>query len=152
MASVDQLVSKQPGLVPRADGRHTLDRITGATVYVDNYSGFTFSHLQTSLDTDQTIQSKQEFETIAYNMDVKIRSYRADNGRFLEKGYREAVTACRQTIDYCGVGAHGQNGIVERNIGLMTNDSRTLLLGAMRRWPDMISTLLWLYTWKELFE
>ena len=57
---------------------------------------------------------------------------------------------CRQTIDYCGVGAHNQNGIVERNIGLMTNGSRTLLLRAMRRWPDMISTLLWPYAWKEV--
>ena len=56
----------------------------------------------------------------------------------------------KQIIDYCGAGAHNQNGIIERTIGIMTNDSRTLLLGAMRRWPDMISTLLWPYAWKEV--
>ena len=150
MVSVDQLVSKQPGLIPRIDGKHTLERVTGATVYADNYSGFCYSHLQSSLDTDQTIQSKLSFESLVHNMGVKIQAYRADNGRFIEKGYREAVTACKQTIDYCGAGAHNQNGIIERTIGLMTNDSRTLLLGAMRRWPDMISTLLWPYAWKEV--
>ena len=45
---------------------------------------------------------------------------------------------------------YSQNGIVEQTIGLMTNDSRTLLLGAMWQWPDMISTLLWPYAWKEV--
>ena len=43
--SVDQLVSKQPGLLPRQDGKHSLDIITGATVYHDNFTGYTYSHL-----------------------------------------------------------------------------------------------------------
>ena len=45
MASVDQLVLKQPGLIPLVDGRHTLDWITGATAYVDKYPDITYSHL-----------------------------------------------------------------------------------------------------------
>ena len=92
MVSVDQLVSKQPGLIPRIDGKHTLDRVSGATVYVDNYSGFCYSHLQSSLDTDQTIQSKCSFESLVYNMGVNIKAYRADNSRFIEKGNWDAQT------------------------------------------------------------
>ena len=106
----------------------TLDHVTGATVFVDNYSGLTYSYMQTDLDSDQTTLSKLEFEAYTYNMGLRIQSYRAYNGKFLEKGYRDAVSECRQTIDYCGADMHSQNGIVERTIGLMTNDSRTLLL------------------------
>jgi len=91
--SVDQLVSKQPGLVPRQDGKHSLHRITGATVYHDHFTNFTYSHLQTSLDTDQTIASKTAFESKENSFGVKIKSYHADNGIFSEKGFRDAVTA-----------------------------------------------------------
>ena len=108
------------------DGRYALDYITGARVYVDNYSGLTYSHLQTSLDTDHAIQSKLVFEANAYNMGVRVPKYRVDKGRFLEEGYRDAVSGCRQIIDYCGAGIHSQNGIIVRNIGLLTNDFRTL--------------------------
>ena len=68
---------------------------------MDNYSGLTYSHMLTILDTDQTTQSKLEFEAYAYNMSVRIQSYRVDNGRFLEKGFRDAVSECRQSINYC---------------------------------------------------
>lgn len=133
--SVDQLVSKQPGLVPRQDGKHSLHRITGATVYHDHFTNFTYSHLQTSLDTDQTIASKTAFESKANSFGVKIKSYHADNGRFAEKGFRDAVTASNQTIKYCAVGAHHQNGIIEKKIGDMSNATRTLLMHATRNWP-----------------
>ena len=96
--SVDQLVSKQPGLVPRQDGKHSLDRITGATVYHDNHSGWTYSHLQTSLDGEQTLASKVAFEKKAATYDVPIKSYHADNGRFAEKSFKDAVTDANQTI------------------------------------------------------
>ena len=32
--SIDHMISKQPGLVPRQDGRHSLARFEGATVYM----------------------------------------------------------------------------------------------------------------------
>ena len=46
--STDQLVSMQPGLVPSISGRHTWDRITAATIFMDHKSEFRYSHLCTT--------------------------------------------------------------------------------------------------------
>ena len=81
----------QPGLVPRISGRHTKDRICGATGFVDNYSGYSFLALQTSLDRDQTLAAKRSFENHASQCGLNIESYRADNGCFAEKSFRDAV-------------------------------------------------------------
>jgi hypothetical protein len=51
----------------------------------------------------------------------------------------------KQTISFCGVGAHHQNGIAEKRIGALQRRGTTLLLHAQRRWPDAINTHLWTY-------
>ena len=48
-----------------------------------------------------------------------------------------------QTITYCGVGAHHQNGITKSAIKHDTLQARTLLLHAKRYWPTVITTMLW---------
>ena len=113
--SIDQLVVAQPGLVPRISGRHTNTRVCGATGFFDNSSGYSFSSLQTSLDGDQTLSAKHSFESHAASCGVKIKKYRADNGRFAEKSFRDDVKRAQQHIDFCAVGAHHQNGIIERH-------------------------------------
>ena len=40
---VDQLVVSHPGLVPRMSGRHTNDRVCGATGYIDHFSKYSYS-------------------------------------------------------------------------------------------------------------
>ena len=59
---MDHLISAQPGLLPRISGRHTLDRITAAVIFKDVYSGYTYVHLMTSCDLEQTINAKAAFE------------------------------------------------------------------------------------------
>ena len=109
--STDQLVVAQPGLVPRISGRHTNSRICGATGFYDNYSGYSYSSLQTSLDGEQTLATKNSFESHAATCGVKILSFRADNGRFAEKSFLDSVKIAQQTIDFCAVGSYHQNGI-----------------------------------------
>jgi len=69
--STDQLVVAQPGLVPKFSGRHSKDRICGATGFIDHYSGY----------------AKRSFENHADTCRVSIDSYRAHNGRFAEKSF-----------------------------------------------------------------
>ena len=146
--SIDQLVVAQPGLVPRISGRHTNARVCGATGFIDHHTGYSFSSLQTSLDGEQTLAAKLAFENHADTCDVKIKSYRADNGRFAEKSFRDSVKIARQTIDFCAVGAHHQNGIIERHFQRLSSQSRTILLHAKRHWPVMISVILWPFAYK----
>jgi hypothetical protein len=50
-----------------------------------------------------------------------------------------------QTISFCGVGAHHQNGIAEKRIGDLQRRATIMLLHAQRRWSDAINTHLWTY-------
>ena len=131
------------------DGRHTRDRINSACVFIDHVSGLCYSHLQTSVDTAQTIAAKKGYEIYAKSHGVDVRNYHADNGIFATKGFRDEVNDCNQNISYCAVGAHHQNGIAERRIKTLTHGARTNLLHAQRRWPKAISTLLWPFAWKD---
>ena len=81
---------------------------------------------------DSTLEAKAAYERYANTFDVDIKAYRADNGRFAEERFREEIKRCLQDITYCGVGAHHQNGAVERAIKDLTLITRTLLLHAKR--------------------
>ena len=71
------------------------------------------------------------------------KSWHADNGIYAEKDFKEAVSFADQTITFCGVGAHHQNGIAEAAIKKDTQQARTLLLHAKRYWSTVITTMLW---------
>ena len=147
--SIDQMISHQPGLVPRYDGKHTRDRITCVTCFKDHISGLSYSYLQVSSDGATTLEAKHAFESYNADFDIKVKAYHADNGRFAEKLFRDDVSNCDQDITFCAVGSHHQNGIIERHIGLLTSGTRTTLLHAQRNWPDAISSLLWPFAWLE---
>ena len=132
--SVDQLISAQPGLIPQLSGHLTRARITCATIYVDHFSGFAFSFLQ---------RTTSQEETFADTHGVRIKSFHADNGRFAEASFRNECVLHNQTIRYCAVGAHHQNGIVEAHIKTFTLGARTCLLHSKRLWPEAITTMLW---------
>ncbi|KAL7547062.1 hypothetical protein ACHAWF_010384 [Thalassiosira exigua] len=131
--SVDQLVSAQPGLIPQMSGFLTNKRIWGATVFVDHFSDYVYVALMRDLSLDETLQAKSAFERLANDGGVKIEAYRADNGRFADQGFRDAIHHCNQKITFCAVGSHHQNGIAERKIKELTLIARTLLLHATRQ-------------------
>ena len=141
--SIDQLVSAQPGLVPQISGRLTSARIWAATVYLDHFTRHVYVHLMRDQTQASTLESKASYERHANTFDVAIKGYRADNGRFAEQEFRSEIQSCLQEITFCGVGAHHQNGLVERVIKDLTLVTRTLLLHAKRHWPEMITTMLW---------
>ena len=126
--SINHIVVAQPRLVPRLSGRHTHDRICGATCFVDHFSKYRFSSLQTSLDGDQTLAAKTAFDSYAQSCGMRIESYRTNNGRFAEMNFRDAVAGAQQTIDHCAVGAHHQNGVIERHFQTISTKVRTILL------------------------
>lgn len=143
--SVDQLTSTTPGLKLQSIGHLTKATIVGAQVFADHSSSppFLYAHLLENFSLDETLKAKVAFERMAATCNNPILRYRADNGRFADEGFIQACTACNQTIDFCGVNAHFQNGIAESNIGFIQQSTRTILLHAMRNWPEMIALELW---------
>lgn len=150
--SMDHVISAQPGLVPRLDGRHTRDRIVGACVFFDHVSNHSYTHLQTSIDNAQTLEAKKGYQRFASSHGVTLKRFHADNGIFAEKVFRDDLDANDQAITFCAVGVHHQNGLVERHIQTLSRGARASLLHAKRHWDEAVGTILWPYAWKDFEE
>jgi hypothetical protein len=143
--SVDQLESSIPGFIGQMTGKLTRQCIVASTVFVDHASDFSYVYHQTSMTSEETLKSKLAFEKFALWHGVHIKHYHADNGRFKDNLFTKSIEDKGQTISFCGVGAHHQNGIAEKRIGDLQRRATTLLLHAQRWWPDAINTHLWTY-------
>ncbi len=78
-------------------------------------------------------------------MGVKVSHYHADNGRFADNGFLGDVARNNQTISFCGVNAHFQNGRAEKRIRDLQEDARTVIIHTRQRWPRAIAAALWPY-------
>ena len=148
VVSVDQLISAVPGLIAQMKGFITHQRYNVATIFVDHFSGLSFVHLQKGSTVEETIEGKQSFERYAKTHGVAIKHYHADNGIFEAKGFQNALAMVGQTITFCGVNAHHQNGRAEKKIRDLQELARTMLLHAKQRWPKAINHHLWPYAVK----
>ena len=149
IVSVDQLESNTPGFIAQLKGKLTQQRYNYATVFVDQFSGYSFVYLQRRLTSEETVQAKHVFERAAEQRGVKVVHYHADNGRFTDNAFIADCNAQRQSLSYCGVNAHFQNGIAERRIRDLQEQTRTSMLYAMNKWKRMILICLWPYAMRH---
>jgi hypothetical protein len=112
--SVDQLESSIPGFIGQMTGKLTRQCIVASTVFVDHASDFSYVYHQTSMTSEETLKSKLEYEKFALSHGVHIKHYLADNGRLKDDLFTKIIEDKGQTISFCGVGAHHQNGIAEK--------------------------------------
>ncbi len=115
-ASLDQMVSAQPGLILQMSGRLTNLRVMAATIFVDHFSDHVDVYLMKDLTLSETLLAKHAYERFLASLGVESKAYHADNGRFADKGFRDDCTLSNQMITFCGVGSHHQNGIAECKI------------------------------------
>ena len=127
-------------------------RIWAAQVHVDHFSDHTYVHLMRDLTIDETLVAKEAYERYMNQNGHTVDGYRGDNGRFSDKGFRDSCEQNNQSLTFCGVGAHHQNGIVERRNQEITLIARTMLLHAKRHWPEMITNMLWPFALKMAAE
>jgi hypothetical protein len=132
VVSVDQLESSVPGFIGQMTGRLTKQRIMGSTIFVDHASDLSYVYHQTSMTSEETLKSKLAFEKFALSHGVHIKHYHADNGRLKDTLFTRDIEEKGQTISYCGVGAHHQNGIAEKRLGDLQRTATALLLHAQR--------------------
>jgi hypothetical protein len=101
-ASMDHLVSAQPGLIPQ----HTCMRVNGATANVDHYSNHVYVFLMRDLTLKKTVFAIHAYENFLSSIGVTAKAYHADNKCFADKGFKDDCIASNQTITFCGVGGH----------------------------------------------
>ncbi len=142
--SCDQLISGTPGLVGQISGKLTKSRYWLATVFVDNFSGLDYVHFQESTSAQETMEAKHAFERFSKAQGVTIKHYHCDNGVFVLRMFREEIKKCGQTIPFCGVGAHHQNGVAKRRIQDLSDSAQAMLAHASHR-NLAITANLWPY-------
>ena len=119
---------------------------------MDHYSRYKYVHLQASITSAETLEAKKAFESHSRSHGVVIQNYHADNGRFADNAFINDAASQGQTITYCGVNAHWQNGIAEKAIRDLRENARTALLHAIQRWPSAITVQLWPYALRYAME
>ena len=112
---------------------------------MDHYSGLSYVHLQKSTSALETVEAKDAFERYTASHGAYIHHYHADNGCFADNMFRQAVARKGQTLSFCGVNAHFQNGVAERRIRELQDHARCMLIHAQKRWSTAITTNLWPY-------
>ena len=86
------------------------------SVFVDQASKLSYVYIQQSTDAASTIQAKWAFEAYARALGVKIKHHHADNGVFNSQDILANIEQSRQTISFCGVGAHHQSGVAKSRV------------------------------------
>lgn len=130
----DQLESTTPGFVGQLKGNIlTKQRYRYATVFVDQYSDYTYVHIHTRLTSEETVKAKQAFETHLSTHGVKVNQYHADNGRFQDNLFKGDCKSKNQQLTFCDVNARFQNRRAEKKIRDLQDDTRTSLLHAMKK-------------------
>jgi len=142
---LDQLTVSMPGLIGQIIRFLTHTQYHYATVFLDHFSDCPYIIVQKSLTRDQTARAKPSYEGYACRHGVIVKHYQNDNGIFTRSAFQEDVKAQRQTISYCGVGAHHQNGHFKKLIQDLQDHGRTVLLHAQQRWLDAVNDNLWPY-------
>lgn len=143
--SVDQMQSSNQGFIAQLKGILTKRRFKCATVFVDHSSRYKYVHLQSTLTSQDTLAAKCAFEAHCRNHGVTVKQYHADNGRFTDNAFIQDCKNQGQTITFCGVNAHFQNGLAEKAIRDLREAARTMLLHSIYRWPSAVTIHLWPY-------
>ena len=79
-----------------------------------------------------------------------IKHYHSDNGRFVDSGSVDAINEKYQNIIFCGMGAHHQNDIIDKNNKIQTKGAITLLLHGIGMWPQMLDKIFWPFAIKAV--
>ena len=143
--SVDTMEAGTPGLLPSTAGLPPKARYNYCTLYVDHFSRFIYVHMHEFNKGKDAVLGKAHYERFAGKYGVSIHHIHADNGIFTSKEFIADCDKNKQTRSFCGVGAHWQNGIVERYIGVITTMARKYLLHAQSLWSSVITAELWPY-------
>eukprot|EP00957_Ditylum_brightwellii_P173882 13237832-Ditylum_brightwellii.AAC.1 len=110
---------------------------------MDHASKFSYSHLIKGASNAKTLSAKGAYERVMQSYGHKVEVYHGDTSRFDSQDFKASCDKAQQTYSYCGVGAHHQNGIAEAMNKRISHNARTILLHAKRKWPSVITSIVW---------
>jgi len=142
--SMDHFIVSTPGRLFSSRGRESEDRMyKGGVIFVDHASGYVHCEPVVNFTAGEALRAKRAFEKEMLSMGVVVLNYHADNGVFTAQEFQDELTTLNQNLTLSGVGAHHQNAMAERMIGVTVSMARTMMLHAKMRWPKSVGTKLW---------
>ena len=142
--SMDHFIVSTPGRLFSSRGSeptHCMHR--GGVIFKDHASSFVFVEPVVNFTAGEAIRAKRAFEKEMSSMGVTVVHYHTDNGVFTAAEFQDELNKSEQGLTLSGVGAHHQNAVAEREIGVVFNLARTMMLHAKLRWPKCVSAKLW---------
>ena len=91
-------------------------------------------YIYIKLTSKETSKSKQAFEAYSQKVRVILKHYHAYNVQFTNSVLIKSVNTQGQTISYCVVNAHFQNGIAVKRIRDLQEQSIKCIFHAKSRW------------------
>jgi len=141
--SVDHVEAGTPGYIWQTKGAPTNRRYKYFSLYVDHDSRFLYPFFQEGKMAAETQKGKHAFEAFAKAKGISLHHIHTDNGVFNSNLNKTDIASKNQTISFCGVNAHWQNGIVERYNGVICAAACTMLLHAQSHLPEIITAEFW---------
>ena len=121
-------------------------KYSGGTIFVDISSGYIEVFPEVSICASETIANKRGFERTLNNFGHTVNGYLGDDGVYKSNEFQNELKQRGQTMEYCGVGAHHQNGVAEKAIRRVWESPRTMMLHASIHWPGTVTLDLWSMT------
>ena len=125
------MIISVPSLMPQMVGFLGSTKFHYASFFVDDRSDFTFVHHQTPTSTEDTIKSKRSYKAELRKHGKSARHYHAENGTYAVDKCREDIENSKQTLNFCGVGFHRQNGKAENCIKIICNLACSIIFYSM---------------------
>jgi hypothetical protein len=110
---------------------------------VDHKTRIVYPSFQESKTASEACNSKCDYETFAKRYNVTINFYHAEIGAFRSEAFQNSIYNNNHKLNFSGVNAQCQNGIVECSNGTLCAAARSMLKHAISRWDKTIKAKLW---------
>jgi hypothetical protein len=142
--SIDHMdAANVPGYTWQHKGRQTQKKYKNFMLFVDHKTRLLYPSFQESKTATEAWRSKCDYEKFAQRYNVTVDSYHADNGAFRSETFQKAIDNKNQKLNFSGVNAQWQNGLVERSNGTLCAAARSMLNHAISKWDTTITPGLW---------
>ena len=108
-------------------------------LFVNHCSRLSCVHVHETTSAEDAITDKRAFEQRARERGVTTKHHHADNGIFKSAAFLKEVTKHQQTIPFCGVDAHHQNGIAEHRIRVLSDTEKDVCVNTSCLFKTLLS-------------
>jgi transposase InsO family protein len=112
-------------------------------IFVDHKTRLVYPSFQESKTAAEACLSKRDYEKFAQRYQVTVISYHADKGEFSSETFQKSIDNKNQRLNFSGVNAQWQNGLVEQLNGTLCSAGRSMLNHAISKWDKIITAELW---------